>query len=91
MKKHFQKTIKLKLNLNTLKIISDYGSLTGARGKKRKISHQGIDIHDLSGIPILAARDGSVLDYDEKCWGLTVAIDHGLILMEKNSTPFMGI
>ena len=40
--------------------------------------HQGVDIHDIPGTSILAARDGSVLEvHDEKCWGLTVAIDHG--------------
>ena len=45
---------------------------------KRKMPHQGIDIHDLPGTPILAARDGTILEiHDEKCWGLTVAIDHG--------------
>ena len=60
------------------KIISDFGSLTGVRGKKRKVPHQGVDIHDIPGTSILAARDGSVLEvHDEKCWGLTVAIDHG--------------
>ena len=40
--------------------------------------HQGVDIHDKPGTPILAARDGTVLEiHDEKCWGLTVSIDHG--------------
>ena len=73
-----RKIEKLKFPIGTPKIVSDYGSLTGVNGKKRKIPHQGIDIHDLPGIPILAARDGTILEiHDEKCWGLTVAIDHG--------------
>ena len=73
-----RKIEKLKFPIGTPKIVSDYGSLTGVNGKKRKIPHQGIDIHDLPGIPILAARDGTVVEVrDEKCWGLTIAIDHG--------------
>ena len=52
--------------------------MTGVSGKKRKISHQGVDIHDIPGTSFLAARDDSVLQiYDEKCWGLNIAIDHG--------------
>ena len=60
------------------KIISDFGSYIGVGGQKRKMSHQGIDIHDVPGTAILAARDGTIQEvHDEKCWGLTVAIDHG--------------
>ena len=52
--------------------------MTGVSGKKRKVPHQGVDIHDIPGTSILAASDGTVLEvHDEKCWGLTVAIDHG--------------
>ena len=69
---------KLKLPLGAPEIISDFGSLLGVGGRKRKMPHQGIDIQDKPGTPILAARDGTVLEiHDEKCWGLTVAIDHG--------------
>ena len=64
--------------IGTPKIVSDYGSWIGVNDKKRKMPHQGVDIQDKPGTPILAARDGSVLEvHDEKCWGLTVAIDHG--------------
>ena len=60
------------------KIVSDFGSLIGVSGKKRKVPHQGVDIHDIPGTSILAARDGTILEiHDEKCWGLTVTIDHG--------------
>ena len=73
-----ENSYKLKLPLDAPKIFSDFGSLLGVGGRKRKMPHQGIDIHDNPGTPILAARDGSVLEvHDEKCWGLTVAIDHG--------------
>ncbi len=73
-----RKIEKLKFSFGFPEIISDFSSLTGVGGKKRKMPHQGIDIHDLPGTPILAARDGTILEiHDEKCWGLTVAIDHG--------------
>jgi len=32
-------------------IISDFCTMIGADGKKRKMPHQGIDIHDLPGNP----------------------------------------
>ena len=44
-----RKIEKLKFSFGTPKIISDFGSLTGVSGKKRKIPHQGIDIHDNPG------------------------------------------
>jgi len=73
-----RKVRELKFSFEVPKIISDFGSMTGAGGKKRKMPHQGIDIHDLPGTPILAVRDGTILEvHDENCWGLTVAIDHG--------------
>ena len=73
-----ENSYKLKLPLDAPKIVSDFGSLLGVGARKRKMPHQGIDIHDKPGTPILAARDGTVLEiHDEKCWGLTVAIDHG--------------
>ena len=74
-----EKSKKVQLPAGAPEIISDFGSLLGVGGRKRKMLHQGIDIQDKLGTPILAARDGSVLEvHDEKCWGLTVAIDHGL-------------
>ena len=77
-KNHKEQFVRVEIPREAPKIISDFGSLTGVNGKKRKIPHQGIDIHDLPGIPILATRDGTVLEvHDEKCWGLTIAIDHG--------------
>ena len=70
--------VRVEIPREAPKIISDFGSLTGVRGKKRKVPHQGVDIHDIPGTSILAARDGTILEiHDEKCWGLTVAIDHG--------------
>ena len=72
------KTKKFKFSKEVPKIISDFGSLTGLGGRKRKMPHQGIDIHDIPGTTILAARDGTILEVlDEKCWGLTIAVDHG--------------
>ena len=69
---------KYQFPIGAPKIISDFGSLTGVSGKKREVPHQGVDIHDIPGTSILAARDGTILEiHDEKCWGLTVAIDHG--------------
>ena len=74
-----EKLENFQLPVGASEIISDFGSMTGVGGKKRKAPHQGIDIHDIPGIPILAVRDGSILEvHDEKCWGLTIAIDHGL-------------
>ena len=73
-----EKSNKFQLPAGAPEIISDFGSLLGLGGRKRMMPHQGIDIHDLPGIPILAARDGTVVEVrDEKCWGLTIAIDHG--------------
>ena len=73
-----EKSKKVQQPAGVPEIISDFGSLLGVGGRKRKMPHQGIDIHDIPGTPILAARDGSVLEiHDAKCWGLTVAIDHG--------------
>ena len=72
------KSKKVQLPAGASRIISDFGSSTGVMGKKRKMPHQGVDIHDIPGTSILAARDGTILEiHDEKCWGLTVAIDHG--------------
>jgi len=73
-----EKSGRLKIPEGASRIFSDFGSNIGVGGKKRRMPHQGIDIHDLPGTPILAVRDGTILEvHDENCWGLTVAIDHG--------------
>ena len=73
-----EKSKKVQQPAGVPEIISDFGSLLGVGGRKRKMPHQGVDIQDKPGTPILAARDGTILEvHDEKCWGLTVAIDHG--------------
>ena len=73
-----EKPVKFRIPEGAPKIISDFGSYIGVGGLKRKMPHQGIDIHDVPGTAILAARDGTIQEVlDEKCWGLTVAIDHG--------------
>ena len=73
-----EKSNKVQLPAGAPEIISDFGSLLGLGGRKRMMPHQGIDIHDLPGIPILAARDGTILEiHDEKCWGLTIVINYG--------------
>ena len=59
-------------------IISDFQSLYGVNGGKRRKRHQGIDMTGPVGQPILAAADGKVLEATEDiCWGPTIAIDHG--------------
>ena len=73
-----EKSKKVQLPADAPEIISDFGSLLGVGGRKRKMPHQGVDIQDKPGTPILAARDGTILEvHDEKCWGLTIVIDHG--------------
>ena len=52
-----EKSKKVQLSAGAPEIISDFGSLLGVIGKKRKMPHQGIDIHDKPGTLILAARD----------------------------------
>ena len=60
------------------KIISDFHSRTGVKGKPRGYKHQGIDIGGPNGTPILAAANGIVVETDVgKCWGPTIVINHG--------------
>ena len=60
------------------RIISDFRSWTGVKGKRRKNIHQGIDIVGPHGQEIIAIADGKVIETNvEKCWGPTVVIDHG--------------
>ena len=73
-----EKSKKVQLPASAPEIISDFGSLLGVGGRKRKMPHQGVDIHDKPGTAILAARDGTVLEiHDEKCWGLNTVINYG--------------
>ena len=60
------------------RILSDIGSWTGVNGGRRDQVHTGIDIGGPDGQPIIAAADGVVLEATvERCWGPTVAVDHG--------------
>ncbi len=69
---------RIKSPVNAPLIISDFQSPFGVNGRRRSHSHQGIDITGPIGQPILAVADGIVLEATvEKCWGPTIAIDHG--------------
>lgn len=60
------------------RIASDFGSLDGVNNRPRPSPHQGIDIRGPAGQPVIAAADGVVLEtHVERCWGPTIAIDHG--------------
>ena len=60
------------------RVISDFRSPFGVQGGRRNQIHQGIDINGQDGQEILAASDGRVLKtIVERCWGPTIAIDHG--------------
>ena len=59
-------------------IASDFHSDMGINGGQREKEHQGIDLTGRFGQPIIAAADGTVLETAvEKCWGPTIAVDHG--------------
>lgn len=59
-------------------IVSDYHSKVGANGLRRKLRHNGVDIFQEIGTPIIAAADGKVVKAkNDKCWGPTVLISHG--------------
>tara|TARA_B100000700_G_C14382286_1_gene550969 strand:+ start:31 stop:525 length:495 start_codon:yes stop_codon:yes gene_type:complete len=50
----------------------------GINGQMRSQTHQGIDIIGKDGQPIISVAPGIVLESTiEKCWGPTIAIDHG--------------
>ena len=60
------------------RIISEYRSWIGVDGKRRDAIHQGIDIGGPFSQPIIAVADGRVIEtHTDRCWGPTVAIDHG--------------
>ena len=59
-------------------IISGFHSKIGVDGKRRRSTHQGIDLKGHPGQEILAAADGVVLEaVVDRCWGPTIAVDHG--------------
>ena len=59
-------------------IISDFRSWKGVDGGRRRAIHRGIDTYGYPGQEVLAAADGLVLEaVVDKCWGPTIAIDHG--------------
>ena len=66
------------------RIISDFH----VRRRSGKI-HQGIDIWGPPGQPIIAVADGRVIEtHIERCWGPTVAIDHG---RDKDGKPLIAL
>lgn len=55
-----------------------FHSTVGVHGRRRTNVHQGIDIRGGNGQSILAVADGTVLEATvDKCWGPTIAVDHG--------------
>ena len=76
---------------NLKKIKSDFRSMTGVNGLRRNQSHQGIDIRGPKDQPIIAIKDGTVLEATtEKCWGPTIVIDHGKSYDEKKLITLYG-
>ena len=66
-------------------IASDFHSNSHVDGQRRYQLHQGIDILAKNATNILAVADGTVLkEGAEKCWGLTIAIDHGKAIDGEN-------
>ena len=61
------------------RIASDFLSDKHVDGQSRNVLHQGIDILVEDIKFVLAVADGKILKSgEEKCWGLTIAADHGL-------------
>ena len=61
------------------RISSDFLSDKHVDGQSRNVLHQGIDILVEDIKYVLAVADGKILKSgEEKCWGLTIAADHGL-------------
>lgn len=66
------------------RIISDFH----VRRERGNI-HQGIDIWGPPGQPIIAIADGRVVEtHIERCWGPTIAIDHG---QDKDGKPLIAL
>ena len=69
---------KITYPIGAPEISSDFRSRIGINGGRRNQIHQGIDIIGSEGQEILATADGTVLEATvERCWGPTIAIDHG--------------
>ena len=72
-------------------IVSDFRDTLDGKGRMRDQIHQGIDITGNKGQLILAASDGKVLEATvEKCWGPTIAVDHGKGLDGKKIIALYG-
>tara|TARA_B100000989_G_scaffold299052_1_gene292564 strand:- start:14713 stop:15498 length:786 start_codon:yes stop_codon:yes gene_type:complete len=72
-------------------ILSDFGSMSGVNTRPRDTIHQGIDIIGEKNNPVIAIKDGVVLETTiEACWGSTVVIDHGKSLDGKNLITIYG-
>ena len=72
-------------------IVSDFRDTLDGKGRIRDQIHQGIDIAGDKGQIILAASDGKVLEASvEKCWGPTIAVDHGKGLDGKKIIALYG-
>jgi len=72
---------KIALNVpkNAPIIISDYHSSVGANGLKRTGKHRGVDMFAEVGSPVIAAADGKVVKAkNDRCWGPTILVKHGL-------------
>jgi len=72
-------------------ILSDFGSMSGVNTRPRDTIHQGIDIIGQKENPIIAIKDGKVLETTiEDCWGSTVVVDHGKSIDGKNLITIYG-
>ncbi len=72
-------------------ILSDFGSMNGVNTRPRDNVHQGIDIIGPSEQPIIAIKDGTVLETTiEDCWGSTIIIDHGKSFDDKRLIAIYG-
>lgn len=76
------------LPANAPPIISDFKSRWGVNNLPRPSRHQGMDVGGPSGMVILAAADGVVVETDiGECWGPTIVINHGA---DKNGKPLIA-
>lgn len=72
-------------------ILSDFGSFSGVNTRPRDRVHQGIDIIGSHNQPIIAIKDGIVLEKTiEDCWGATLVVDHGNALDGKKIIAVYG-
>lgn len=72
-------------------ILSDFGSTSGVNTRPRDNLHQGIDIIGFKNQPVIAIKDGKVLEtIIEDCWGGTIIVDHGKSFDGKNLIVIYG-